>query len=193
MANSFLHPLGEIHFDLYKTTDVKKALDAALQKASKREKVLIKVPSQKRTFKNTIDALCKAADELDFITGIVSHLASTLGRGWQKQEELAANIASGYYTKRSQNTQIYLAVCQVDQSNFDKFQKRLTNEIIRDYKREGIDLPPSKKQRLAKIRAELTSLSTEFSQNAVKESDKAHLLVKTSQELKGITYAWLIV
>lgn len=191
MANSFFHPLGGIHFNRYKTNDVDEALNQAIKKAEDRDRQ-IQARSQV-TFENTVEALCKSSDELDFITNVVTHMASTLGGEWQPKAQLVSQKATAYYTKRSFNKQIFSRLQQASKLKLNKFQKRLLDDIIKTYIRGGINLPQDKKQQLKKIHAELARLSTKFGQNIVKASDKAFLLVKNAGDLDGIDKSQLQV
>lgn len=62
-------------------------------------------------------------------------------------------------------------------------KKRLLDELLRDFRRNGLDLPKDKQEKLKKLNAELTKLSQEFGTN-ISES-KGELKVKPEQ-LKGM-------
>lgn len=190
MANSFFHPLGELNFDKYKTKDVAEALETFLQSSAKNDEAILKLKPNEITFENSALALCSATDELDFLGSVVGHLAGTIGGDWNDKEQLVSEKTTKFYTDRSLDKKLYdqMVIAQ-KLPGLDKFEQRLIDEIVRDYKRGGIDLPEVKKTELKKLRAELSKLSTDFGQNAVKANDEAFLLIANKGELEGVSEA----
>lgn len=184
--NSFLHPVHEIHFDAYKPEDVASAYREAEKLAHARIKSLLAIPSSERTFSNTIVGLCEAADEMDTIYHIVSHLAHTLGGPWEQQEADLAPLIASYYAERGLNSDIYQAVMGVPLINLSAPQKRLAEDIIRNFERSGVNQPQEKKDRLQAIQKELSALDTQFGQNVVKDSDAAFLHLADADALAGV-------
>lgn len=188
--NSFLHPINEVHFGTYKPTDVKEALAITIKRADQIEKEILAIPDEARTYENTIQALSDSTDDLGLVVGVVSHLADTLGGEWEKPDQLASEKYAGLMAKRGLNKKIYKAVKTVQNNKsklgLTKAQTRLVDDWAKSFERSGIDLPKEKQDRLKQIKKRLAKLSSLFSQNSTKGSDKAHLVVKTADELKGV-------
>ncbi|HSE29632.1 MAG TPA: M3 family metallopeptidase [Candidatus Saccharimonadales bacterium] len=185
MANSFSHPLGEINFDKYKISDVKEVLDNYIELAKNNDQKIIDLKPTEVTYKNTVIAFCDATDEIDFLSGVVGHLASTLGGDWQQQDQIVSEQITKLYSDRGLNKKLYNQLSIAQKLAKTDPEKRLIDEIIRGYKRGGIDLPKDKKDRLKQIRTQISKLTTDFGQNAVKANDEAFLLVKSENELAG--------
>lgn len=187
MANSFFHPLGELHFNSYKPSDVNRALKKALAEAAENDAKIESLKSDEINFENTVEAFCAASDRLDFLSGIISHLAGTLGGEWQQKEQIVSEQATAFYTQRSLNTKLYGRLCQAQKlPKLDTLQQKLIDDLVKDYEKEGINLSPAKKTRLAELRAELSKLSIDFGQNTVKATDEAFLYVENKSDLAGI-------
>lgn len=66
--------------------------------------------------------------------------------------------------------------------------KRLVEEIMRDYRRAGLDLPPEERKVVENLRKQLTGLETDFSSNIVKTKLP---MVFTRAELAGVPESFL--
>lgn len=66
--------------------------------------------------------------------------------------------------------------------------QRLFNEILRDYRRAGLDLPPVERKVVENLRKQLTALETDFSANIVKTRFP---MVFTKAELAGVPETFL--
>lgn len=66
--------------------------------------------------------------------------------------------------------------------------RRLFDEVLRDYRRAGLDLPPEERKIVENLRKQLTGLETDFSANIVKTK---HPMVFTKAELAGVPDSFL--
>ncbi|HXH26889.1 MAG TPA: M3 family metallopeptidase, partial [Candidatus Acidoferrum sp.] len=64
--------------------------------------------------------------------------------------------------------------------------QKLLREIVREYRRGGIDLPADKKTQLKKLDAELSKLNTDFTRNLVEVSDACGIAITDVSELAGL-------
>lgn len=188
--NSFLHPVNEVRFGTYKVQDVKDAVAIALKQASDAEKAILKIANANRTYENTIQALNDSSDRLDFIEGIVGHLAGMLGDPWNKADEFVSEKYAGFMSKRGLNKKIYEAICVIwdkqAQLKLTDTQIRLVRDYKRGFERSGIALPIDQKNRLKAINKRLAKLSSLFERHATQGNDKAHLIVKNESDLAGV-------
>ncbi len=188
--NSFLHPVNEIHFGTYKPGDVKDALADAIKHADAIEKAVLAIPDKDRTYENTIQAMNDSTDKFGLVSGVVGHLASVIDGTWDKADELASGKWANLAAKRSSNKKLYAAFKVIwdkrKELGLTDAQVRLVKDEITSFERGGISLPKDKQDRLKKIKARLAKLSSQFDRNATKATDKAHLIVKSADQLKGI-------
>ncbi|MDT8319585.1 MAG: M3 family metallopeptidase [Xanthomonadales bacterium] len=74
-----------------------------------------------------------------------------------------------------------------EELDLDDEQMRLLEEYHRDFVRAGARLSEDEKQRLREINAQLARLSTEFSQNVLKEVNASAVVINTAAELEGLS------
>ncbi len=188
--NTLLHPVDELHFGTYDPKDASRALKFTEKLAWKRIDRILHLDPKDRTFKNTVLALTRSTDEFDAVVSIINHLEAVLGEPWRKADILASTIASKLYNEINLHAGLFNALEEVDArlklEDLTKAQNKLLTDMIRDYKRGGVDLPKNEKQRLKEINAELSKCSTKFSQNTVKANDKTGIYVSDRSELDGL-------
>ncbi|HXH26737.1 MAG TPA: hypothetical protein VNG90_02495, partial [Candidatus Acidoferrum sp.] len=83
MTNTFLHPHSELHYDAYKSGDVKEALEQTEKRFWQNIDTMLAVPDSERTFENTVLAYARASDDFDAVVLIADHLGSVLSGEWQ--------------------------------------------------------------------------------------------------------------
>ncbi|MEX0668133.1 MAG: M3 family metallopeptidase [Candidatus Saccharimonadales bacterium] len=189
--NSLIHKIGEVHFDKYKPKDTKQALENGEKLVWERVEELLAIPKDKRTFENTVLALSRSAQEFGLAATMADHLNSVLGETWEEAAILASEKSSSLSNQLDFHEGIYQALLDLEQKSeyiksLNKPQRKLLKDLIKDYKRSGIDLPKDKKKQLQNIRSKLSKATTEFDQNVVKSSDKAGILVANGEELAGL-------
>lgn len=188
--NSFLHPINEVRFGTYKPGDVKQAVTSAIEIANQRTKEILAIPSKSRNYQNTVQALSDSADELGIISSLVSHLSSMLGERWHKADQFVSQKSAAFASKQMLNKKIYNALKEVQKSagalGLSAAQNRYLNDSVISYERSGIALPKTEQTRLKAILKRLAKLSSDFGTNASKANDKAHLLIKSVDQLSGI-------
>src|SRR5512137_1802780 len=89
------------------------------------------------------------------------------------------------------NDKLYLRVKAVwnkrDALNLAPEQAMLLKKTRNDFVRNGADLYPEKKEELKKVNGELSSLTTQFGQNLLKENNATFLILDKKEELAGLT------
>lgn len=162
--------------------NVKEALsraDAAVQK-------IIDVRDDQRTFTNTVEALDDMFARLETDTNMTMFLAYVS----QDADERAAGLASevtvtNWHTDLGKNEALYEAIKGFAESNpsLDSDEKRLLEFTLRDFRRDGMNLSPAKRDALAKIQKQLNEISIEFDTNL--REDATHVPL-TRRELPGM-------
>lgn len=195
MANTFLHALNELHYGTYKPEDVEPALDQTEQLAQKRIAAIVAM-AEPRTFENTVLAITRATDEFEAVCSIVHSLSSVLGGVWEEPMALASKRSAQLSNELSLDEHIYQALKAVgDQTDYVKKlsqpAQKFLRELLRDYRRGGVDLPAEQKVQLKQLNAELSDLTTVFNQNLLKVNDNAGLHVASESELAGLDHEFI--
>lgn len=153
----------------------------SLEAAGRTLALLLAAPSP-RTVDNTLrpynELLLQLAN-----AGAVAGLLSEVHRD-EAIRDAARNYeqeVSKFSSELSLNRAVYEAVAAVDVSGADAATRRLHEQVMRDYRRAGVNRDDATRQRLQDIEAELTKLGQRFSKNisedmrVVEVSDPARL------------------
>ncbi|MEX0748686.1 MAG: M3 family metallopeptidase [Candidatus Saccharimonadales bacterium] len=197
MKNAFLGPVDELRFGQYRPEMVKESLDATEAVAWKRVEQLLAFETGARTIENTLLALYRAAEEFNAVVSICSHHMSVLGKEWNAPAQLASQRAAAYSNEISFHEGIYKALVELRArrnylATVSAPRRKLLDETILDYERNGIALAPKKRSELKSIRAALDAATTMFDQNVVTATDEAELRVETKQDLAGLDEEFII-
>lgn len=157
-----------------------------LQQAQARVEKIIAIPDAERNFDNTIAALDDVIAHLQIDTNMLQFMAhvspdaATRDKGSMAEEHYA-----NYLLELGQNEKLYNAVKTVSELKvkLDPVKARLVKEMLRDFRRAGMALPPEKRAELLKIQQEITRLQIEFDRNIA--SDETMVPV-TREELVGM-------
>jgi thimet oligopeptidase len=152
---------------------------------------IIAVPDNARTYNNTLGALDDLVAHLDFNTGMtlflayVSTDAAERERGQRAEEDLQSWIID--LTKRED---LYRAIKAYADSSprLRPEQWRLLEHTMRDYRRAGMDLPPSQRDKLKAVQKEISRLSIEFEKN-IRDDETAVFVAR--DELTGMPDDWV--
>lgn len=157
--------------------------------------------------KENIDAIINNPEEPTFDNTIVAYFFSDelLGKvrtvfrtfsGVRTNDELQ-QLAQEIYPKLSThrdeirlNPKLFERI-KVVYKNKDKFdlteeEKFLLENFYKGFIRSGADLPDDKKEKLKEINQKLSSLTLNFSQNVLKETNKFKLVIEDEADLEGL-------
>jgi thimet oligopeptidase len=159
---------------------------AAIQNANAAVKAIVDVPDSKRTFENTIGAIDDLASHLNADTTMLQFMqyvstdAAERDAGSQATEDV-----TNYQIDLGKREDLYKAVKAYAATNpkLEGERARLLKFILRDYKREGMDLSPEHREKLKEVQKEITRLGLEFEKNI---RDDASVLPCTLDDLKGM-------
>ncbi|HTL33852.1 MAG TPA: M3 family metallopeptidase [Kofleriaceae bacterium] len=87
------------------------------------------------------------------------------------------------------DNRVYTAIKSVDISLADANTKRFVTQTLRDFKRAGVELDDSGRNRMKQIEDELTKLGQEFSKNI--DEDVRKIDVKDPAQLAGLPAEWI--
>ncbi len=149
----------------------KELLLQKIEEVEKKIEDLLKI--KKKTYQNFCQPIQISLHEIEIIFTPISHLNYVCNT--EKTEEVYNSllpIITNFYTKLSQNEEIYKAFKKIYQDDeLNKEQKRVLELEIRDFELSGVGLEKDKKKRLEEINLKLSKLSTSFAQNLLKATD----------------------
>ncbi|HEY7772068.1 MAG TPA: M3 family metallopeptidase, partial [Marinagarivorans sp.] len=145
----------------------------------------------KPTWDNLIAPLEADGDKLGQAWAPVGHLNLVCNTAELRDaHEKALALLSPYYTALGQNK----ALCRAYQTikDSDEFsaltqaQQTAIEHALRDFKLSGIDLPDDKQKRYGDIQAELSQLTSKFSNNVLDATQGWHYHTENADDLAGL-------
>ncbi len=187
--NSFLINQNQTFFDLYKPSDVRPALIHGLEIAYKNIRNIYKIKETDRNFDNTVLAVLRADEIIEYIASIVYHLHSIDEDKWYDSYTYVQDELLRFYNKISFDPKIYKALITVAKNKNIKLSSEQTvilNKMIRDYESSGIHLSLDLQKQLKKLNIQEAKLITKFDKNIIDYKKKHLFYVKSSTDLEGI-------
>lgn len=188
MANSDINQLPNFknvnYVELGKEISV--AIDSALELINNIT-TTIKTP----TWENLVEAQHDTLDLLERKWSVLSHLNNVANEDVLREVyNSCLPKLTGFGTAVSQNKQLndlYLKLKSSEEYNkLNQGQKRVIDNAIRDFKLGGVALIGDDKAKYAKLREELSALSSKFSENVLDATNTWSLQVKNKDELTGM-------
>ena len=191
--NSLLGPVDELRFGTYRPDDAEAALSHTEQLAWQRLNAIPQLPTGERTFENTVLALTRSTDEFDSAAGLIGHLESVLGEPWRAASNLATERAAKLANDIGFHQGLYQALIDFrdTEPTLSAPRHRLLAELIRDYQRNGVNLPEDTVARLRDVRTRLSVASHQFGQNVVKADDTNGIELPAGTDLAGLDDAFI--
>lgn len=141
------------------------------------------------TFENTIVALAKSGEMLERATTVMYNLLSAnTSDALEELAERMAPVLSEHSNSILLNEDLFKRVKAVH----DTYQPTnaedamLLEKTYEGFERNGVNLPEDKKKRYSEIKAELSTLSLQFGQNNIRETNAFTLHVTDAAELEGL-------
>jgi oligopeptidase A len=136
-----------------------------------------------------VEPIEKLDDRLNRAWSPVSHMNSVVNSN-ELREAYNACLPklSAYATEMGQNGDLYRAykaVLENDRS-LDAAQKKMLENILRDFHLSGVDLPPAQKQRYKEISERLSTLTSKFSENLLDATHAWTKQITDVTELAGL-------
>lgn len=143
------------------------------------------------TWENLIAPLEADGDALGQAWAPVGHLNLVCNTPeLRKAHEEALALLSPYYTQLGQNQSLCQAYQQLKDSKefttLTQAQQTTINHALRDFKLSGIDLPQDKQKRYGDIQAELSKLTSQFSNNVLDATEGWFYHTQNAEDLKGL-------
>ncbi|MDQ6665365.1 MAG: M3 family metallopeptidase [Acidobacteriota bacterium] len=194
MSATASNPLAEIEFqipfDRVRAGDVQPGIAALLTDA--REKLAaLAADDRPRTFENTLVALERVTERVDYAMSVVRHL-----EGVCTTPDLRAAFnavepeVSAFYSSIPLNRGIWNCLKRYESGGsghtLTPTRKRFLKKTIDSFRRHGADLDEDGKRRLAAIDVELTGLTTKFSENVLDSTNAFELIIEDESKLAGL-------
>ncbi|KGE14771.1 M3 family metallopeptidase [Sphingobacterium deserti] len=147
--------------------------------------------NEEPTFNNTILALENAGSLLSSVRTVFGNLNSAnTNDSIQAIDKDMAPILSAHSDEISLNEKLFAKVKAVYEKrtalNLDAEDSKLLEETYKGFIRSGANLTSENKEKLKKINAQLSVLTTEFGQNLLTESNAFELVIDKEEDLAGL-------
>lgn len=179
MSNPLLSVELPVPFDNVRAEHIEPAINALLESA---QASLNAIGTAPRTYDGTLGALDRATQSLEYATSLASHLEAVLGT-----PSLRASYAgvvpkvSSFFSEILMSEPLYRAIRDFAETEearrLDAAKKRFLTKTLADFRRNGAELAPAGKKRLAEIDVALSELTLKFAQNVVDATASFELLV----------------
>ncbi len=192
MKQAFLEDTPHIRWSLLTPKDVPAAVEEAMTNASKQLEAIASLSLDELTFANTFMALESAADDLDRAWGRVGHLDSVCNSDALRDvhNEWLPKV-SAFYAQIALNDDLWRVLKSASESaeitsGLTEIEKRLMDETLRDFRRNGADLPPTAKKRFEEIKRTLAEKTQKFSENVLDATNAWDLVIEDESCLSGL-------
>jgi len=143
------------------------------------------------TYESSFLALENADESLSRGWGLLNHLDSVSDNPAQREafNNLLPDVTD-FYSSLPLNPRLWNVIKTVAESDefetLTAIQKRHVEEAIEDFKNSGADLPKDKKDRVAKIDAELSKLTKQYSEHVLDSTNAWSLVIEDEAKLAGL-------
>lgn len=186
-------PFNVPPFDKIKDEHFRPAFTKALEKHNQEIDSIVNIKEQP-TFLNTIVALENAGSLLSNVSTVFFNMNSANTNDTiQAIAKDLAPLLSAHSDGIKLNAQLFARVKAVydTKENFglDQEDLKLLEETYKGFVRSGANLSDDDKEKLKKINAELSVLTTQFGQNLLAETNAYELVVEKEEDLAGLPEA----
>jgi oligopeptidase A len=186
--NPLFHIVFEIPFDRVRAEHVEPAVAELLTDARAKIEAIAADPSPP-TYDNTLLALEKATERLDYAIGIVRHL-----EGVATYPELRAAfnavepLVSEFYSGIPLHAGLWKAIKALHESQpkLTPPRHRLLTKTVDSFRRHGAELDEAGKKRLAEIDVALAKATTKYSENVLDSTNAFELIIEDEKDLAGL-------
>ncbi|MFC3122403.1 oligopeptidase A [Agaribacter flavus] len=149
------------------------------------------VTSKEVSYRNVVELLEEADDQLSKLWSPIGHMNSVLSSDELREaHDACLPLLSEYGTFVGQHKglcDLYIALQQSEEyKSLSQASKKLIDNAVRDFKLSGVALPEKEKTEYAKIRAELSELSSTFANNVMDATLNFTYHTTDEAELSGL-------
>ncbi len=146
---------------------------------------------RERTYENSMDALDRLTEPLDYAMGVVRHLESVA-----TYPELRAAFnavqpeVSAFYSGIPLNHELWQGIkafaATPEAKSVTGERRRFLDKTVDSFRRHGADLDPAGKKKLEELDVELTQVTTKFGENVLDSTNAFELIMTDEADLKGL-------
>lgn len=183
-------PHGTVPFDQIKTEHYMPAVQEGIRRQNEEIEAIISNP-EAPTFANTILAYEQSGEMLNRVSAVFGNLLSA-----ETSDELQAlaqeimPLMSEHSNNISLNEKLFARVKAVyeqrEQESLNAEQLKLLEDIYTGFTRNGANLEGEAKEKYRALRKELSLLTLQFSDNALKETNDYQLVITDTAQLAGL-------
>lgn len=140
-------------------------------------------------FENTVLQLEESVYELKRIQNILFNLNSAeTGDELQQAAREVSPVLTDFFNDITLNRELYLRIklAANRSGSYNTEQKRLTDQYVRDFIRNGAELDEASREEFREVSRELSLLSLKFSENLLKATNAYTLTINDEHELSGL-------
>src|SRR3984885_9515048 len=188
--NPLLSVVFHIPFDRIQAEHVEPGILELIRQSQSRVDKIVQDDAP-RSFDNTMLALEKTTDNLDYALGVVRHLESVsttpeLRAAWNQVEP----EASAFYSQIPLNEGLWKQLQRYsitdDAAALRGTRQRFLKKSLDSFRRHGAELDPAGKKRMAEIDVELSKITTKFSENVLDSTNAFELIITDEAKLAGL-------
>ncbi|MBF0470725.1 MAG: oligopeptidase A, partial [Gammaproteobacteria bacterium] len=181
-------------FSRIRVEEVTPALDEVLAANRKGVAQLLLEAGESPTWESLLAPLEGLEDRLNRLWSPVSHLNGVMNSPELRQVVDDAQLKlSDYWTEMGQNEALYHAYRRIRESEafsrLDCAQQRVIDNALRDFRLSGIALPAAEKERYKSMMAELSQLTTRYSNNLLDATNGWHKGLAAETLLAGVPHS----
>lgn len=188
--NPMLSRSNRIPFDRMQPEHVVPAVRQALADAERELDALIGMQSE-RTFENTVLALDEVIERVSRPFGLARHLTQVVSTDELRTafNEILPEYAS-FMARITSNDGLWSAIkdyaATSEAQSLEGVRRRHLDKTMREFVRDGADLPPAERAQVEALRIELSQLSTRFSENVLDATNDYTMHITDEAELDGL-------
>ncbi|MDL2214906.1 M3 family metallopeptidase [Dysgonomonas sp. OttesenSCG-928-M03] len=183
-------PHGTPPFDKIKNEHFEPAFDKGIKDREAEIDAIVNNPALP-TFANTIEAYEKSGELLSKVSGVFFNLLSA--ESGDEMMDISQKLSpklSEHSNNIGLNEKLFIRIKSVYDKRNDlgltPEQMRLTEKIYEGFEKKGATLSAKDKETYRTLSAELSKLTLDFGQNALKESNKFEMLLTDEADLTGL-------
>lgn len=188
--SEFNTPFGVPDFDAIQLEHYMPAFEEGMKQQMQEVQDLIQNPEEP-TFENTIEALEFSGSLLNTVSSVFYNLNSAnTNKDMQEIASILAPKMSEHSDNIYLNPDLFKRVKQVweqrENLSLSREQERLLEQTYKGFVRGGANLSDTDKETLRNLNKELSSLSVQFGQNMLEETNGFELVIENEEELAGL-------
>jgi oligopeptidase A len=178
----------DVPFDRISAEHVEPAIKELILRS---EAALDAIEQAPRTYATTLGALETATEQLELSMSVVEHLESVATTPALRDAYNAVlPSVSAFWSSIALRDGLYRALHELSQTpeaqTLEPTRRRLLDKTLADFRRQGAQLSPADKEKLKQIDAELSVITTRFSQNVLDATNAFELVIEDEARLAGL-------